>query len=109
MDDEQRTPLVAGNWKMFKLRGEARDFAEGLAARMDELDEVDLAICPPLSCLTEVADVLAPLGVGVLAQNGHQAESGAYTAEDWLRIYSAHLEGHASQIERNLAAWTARG
>jgi triosephosphate isomerase len=81
VDDEQRTPLVAGNWKMFKLRGEARDFAEGLAARMDELDEVDLAICPPLSCLTEVADVLAPLGVGVLAQNGHQAESGAYTGE----------------------------
>jgi hypothetical protein len=38
---------------------------------------------------------------------GRHTESGAYTAEDWLRIYAAHLEGHASQIERNLAAWTA--
>ena len=40
---------------------------------------------------------------------GRHTESGPYTADDWLRIYAAHLEGHASQIERNLAAWTARG
>lgn len=43
------------------------------------------------------------------AKAGRHTESGAYTAEDWLRIYAAHLEGHASQIERNLAAWNARG
>jgi hypothetical protein len=40
---------------------------------------------------------------------GRHTESGAYTTADWLRIYAAHLEGHASQIERNLAAWNARG
>ena len=40
---------------------------------------------------------------------GRHTESGPYTADDWLRIYAAHLEGHASQIERNLAAWAARG
>jgi triosephosphate isomerase len=77
----ERTPVVAGNWKMFKLRADARAFAEALERRLDEVDEVDLAICPPLTCLSEVADVLAPLGVGVLAQNGHQADSGAYTGE----------------------------
>jgi triosephosphate isomerase (TIM) len=81
VDDDLRTPLVAGNWKMFKLRGEAWAFAEALARRVEELDEVDLAICPPLTCLTEVADVVASLGIGVLAQNGHQAASGAFTGE----------------------------
>jgi len=40
---------------------------------------------------------------------GRHTESGPYTALDWLRVYAAHLEGHASQIERNLAAWNARG
>jgi triosephosphate isomerase len=80
-ENGERTPLVAGNWKMFKLRGEAIAFAEALAARLDELDEVDLAICPPLTCLPELADMLAPLGIGVIAQNGHQAESGAFTGE----------------------------
>jgi hypothetical protein len=39
---------------------------------------------------------------------GRHTESGPYTADDWLRIYAAHLEGHAGQIERNIAAWAAR-
>ncbi len=43
------------------------------------------------------------------AKAGRHTESGPYTASDWLRVYAAHLEGHASQIERNLAAWNARG
>ncbi len=77
----ERTPLVAGNWKMFKLRGEARAFAHALAAGLDQVDEVDLAICPPLTCLADVAAILAPLGVGVLAQTAHQAASGAFTGE----------------------------
>jgi hypothetical protein len=42
------------------------------------------------------------------AKEGRHTESGRYTAEDWLRIYAAHLEGHAKQIERNVEAWTAR-
>ena len=39
---------------------------------------------------------------------GQHTESGAYGAEAWLRIYAEHLEKHAGQIERNLAAWSAR-
>ncbi len=31
---------------------------------------------------------------------GTHTESGPYSAEDWLRIYAAHLEEHAAQIER---------
>jgi len=42
------------------------------------------------------------------AKAGRHSESGRYSAEDWLRVYAAHLEGHASQIEKNLAAWKAR-
>jgi hypothetical protein len=29
---------------------------------------------------------------------GTHTESGAYSAEDWLRIYAAHLEDHAAQV-----------
>ena len=38
-------------------------------------------------------------------KEGRHSQSGRYTADDWLRIYSDHLEKHARQIERNLAAW----
>jgi hypothetical protein len=38
-------------------------------------------------------------------REGRHSESGRYTAQDWLRIYADHLDKHARQIERNLAAW----
>jgi len=39
------------------------------------------------------------------ARRGRHTESGTYAAEDWLRIYAEHLEGHARQIDANVAAW----
>ena len=54
----ERTPLVAGNWKMFKTRAEAAGFCSALVPLVDELDEVDLAICPPFTALDLVADFL---------------------------------------------------
>ncbi len=39
---------------------------------------------------------------------GRHTESGHYGAEDWLQIYAEHLEKHARQLERNLAAWRNR-
>jgi DinB family protein len=39
---------------------------------------------------------------------GEHTESGRYTADDWLRIYADHMEKHAGQIDRNVAAWRSR-
>jgi len=36
---------------------------------------------------------------------GRHSQSGPYSTDDWLRIYAEHLEAHAAQIQRNLAAW----
>src|SRR3989454_3813942 len=33
-------------------------------------------------------------------REGTHSESGAYTPEDWLRIYAAHAHNHADQISR---------
>ena len=49
------------------------------------------------------------LPAGAWRREGRHTESGRYTAEDWLTIYAEHLEGHARQIEGNLAAWHAAG
>ncbi|MBJ7334947.1 MAG: triose-phosphate isomerase, partial [Thermoleophilia bacterium] len=50
-----RRPLVAGNWKMFKTRAEARAFAETLAANLAQAEGVELAICPPFTSIDVVA------------------------------------------------------
>jgi hypothetical protein len=42
-------------------------------------------------------------------KTGRHTESGAYTVEKWLRSYAEHLEVHARQIDRNVAAFAARG
>jgi len=36
------------------------------------------------------------------------SESGLYRGDDWLDIYSVHLEDHAQQIEENVASFRRR-
>jgi DinB superfamily len=43
------------------------------------------------------------------AREGTHSESGRYTAEDWLAIYSAHAHNHASQISRLKAKLLGHG
>ena len=43
----------------------------------------------------------------VWSKEGTHSESGRYTGEDWLRIYSEHVEEHIAQIERVAGEWRA--
>jgi triosephosphate isomerase len=83
---DERTPLIAGNWKMHKMRGESFDYAMELAGEVGELDAVDVAICPPFTSVDVVADLLGPLGVGVWGQTMHEADEGAFTGEISARM-----------------------
>ena len=77
----ERTPLVAGNWKMHKTRAEAAAFCASLLPLVEDLDEVDLAVCPPFTALDIVAERLGDGGIGVWGQNVHDAPEGAFTGE----------------------------
>ena len=54
------------------------------------------------------AACLRRLPESAFGRTGRHTESGVYTDADWFRIYAGHLEVHAAQIRRNLAAWRAR-
>jgi hypothetical protein len=54
------------------------------------------------------AALLRTLSDEAWARKGRHTEMGEYPAEKWLALYSAHLEDHAQQIEKNLAAWKAK-
>jgi hypothetical protein len=49
--------------------------------------------------------LLRKIPAAAWSRTGTHSESGAYGCEIWLQTYAAHLEIHARQIERNLAAW----
>jgi nuclear transport factor 2 (NTF2) superfamily protein len=53
------------------------------------------------------ADLLRRLSAAAWLSTGTHTESGAYSADDWLKVYAEHLEKHSGQIERNLRAWQA--
>jgi len=71
--------LIAGNWKLYKGPAEATEFCLGL--REQELDGVDVVVCPPYLSLAVAVQVLAGTEIAVAAQNVHWADEGAYTGE----------------------------
>jgi len=75
-----RTPLIAGNWKMHKTIAEAEAYIQGLLPRISAAS-ADVAICVPFTALQAMVDSTRGSGVTVYAQNMHEAEQGAYTGE----------------------------
>ncbi|WP_067849014.1 triose-phosphate isomerase [Alicyclobacillus mali (ex Roth et al. 2021)] len=76
-----RTPLLMGNWKMYKTVAEARAFAEALGQQSQKLDSrIEYAICAPYTCL-HVLRVMLPAHVHLGAQNVFPEKEGAYTGE----------------------------
>jgi triosephosphate isomerase (TIM) len=77
----ERTPLIAGNWKMNKTVAEAEEFIQALLPRVSSVQAVDVAICPPFTALQAMVDSARGSRVEVYAQNMHHADSGAFTGE----------------------------
>ena len=48
---QARRPVIAGNWKMHKTLGEARELVSGLTARLGESPRPEVVICPPFTAL----------------------------------------------------------
>ncbi|HEU0303044.1 MAG TPA: triose-phosphate isomerase [Gaiellaceae bacterium] len=74
-------PLVAGNWKLFKGPAETQQFCRDLRGRLEQLDGVGVAVCPPFVSLEAAVLALSGTEIAVAAQNVHWEESGAYTGE----------------------------
>ncbi|MCW3063778.1 MAG: triosephosphate isomerase [Solirubrobacterales bacterium] len=76
-----RTPLVAGNWKMHKTIAEAEEYIQALLPRVSDVDGVEVGICPSYLSLQPLVDSTRGSRVAIYAQNMHEAEHGAYTGE----------------------------
>ena len=76
-----RTPFIAGNWKMYKTIAEAEEFISGLLPKVSSIDGVDVAICVPFLALQAMVDSARGSRVEVYAQTMHDADEGAFTGE----------------------------
>jgi triosephosphate isomerase len=92
--------LIAGNWKMYKGPSETAEFCLGL--REQELERVDVVVCPPYVSLAVAVQILAGTEIAVAAQNVHWEYEGACTGEvsaPMLREVGAYgaIVGHSER------------
>lgn len=75
-----RTPIIAGNWKMFKTIAEATQFAQEAMAGSTKAG-VEKVICAPFTALPALGQLFAGTDIALGAQNMHFEEQGAFTGE----------------------------
>ncbi|RMG94826.1 MAG: triose-phosphate isomerase [Chloroflexi bacterium] len=76
-----RTPFIAGNWKMHKTVDEAVAFVRQIRHELNQIEGVDIAVCPPFIAIPAVFNALQATKIGVGAQNMHYESQGAFTGE----------------------------
>lgn len=75
-----RTPIIAGNWKMFKTVPEAKAFIEEIKGKA-EVTGVESVICAPFTNLPALVEAVKGTAIKIGAQNLHFEDNGAYTGE----------------------------
>ena len=75
-----RTPLMAGNWKMYKTAAETTAFFEKFNPLVAQADHCDILICPTFVNIPAAA-AAAGKNVHIGGQNLYWAKEGAFTGE----------------------------
>lgn len=119
-----RTPLIAGNWKMYKTVSEAGDLVEALLAGLGAVSDREVVVCPPFTALHLLSSLFAGTPIALGAQDVFYESQGAYTgaiSPPMLRDVGCHyvIVGHSERrqyfgdddavVNRKLRAALAHG
>ena len=98
-----RKPVIAGNWKMYKLLGESVETALALKPLVANANHCEVIIAPVFTALKTVADRLEGSNVRVAAQNcstetKHSAQTGEIAADMLKDAGASHvIVGHSER------------
>ena len=76
-----RTPLIAGNWKMFKTVAETVAFVNDLRDLVKGAVGVDIVVAPPFTAVHAAAQAARGTNISVAAQDLYWEREGAFTGE----------------------------
>ncbi|CAG0982220.1 triosephosphate isomerase (TIM) [Geobacteraceae bacterium] len=76
-----RTPIIAGNWKLFKKSSEAVDLVMNLAPLVKSVGGVEIIVAPVFTVLATVKRAIAGSTIKLAAQDCFWEEEGAFTGE----------------------------
>jgi triosephosphate isomerase (TIM) len=98
-----RKPVIAGNWKMYKLSSEAVDTALALKPLVANANHCEVVIAPVFTALKTVADRLEGSNIKVAGQNcstetGFGAHTGEISASMLKDVRCSHvIIGHSER------------
>ena len=76
-----RTPLIAGNWKLFKTIAESVRMVNEIKPLVAEAHGVEIVVAPVFTALSSVSAALCGTAVKLSAQDCFWEEQGAFTGE----------------------------
>ena len=81
-----RTPLLAGNWKMYKNPEETKQFLEEFLPLVADVTDREILLCAPFIDLAILLEGVIASNVQGGAQNAHWENEGAYTGEVSMKM-----------------------
>jgi triosephosphate isomerase len=76
-----RRPVIAGNWKMYKTRAEARAFFSAFVPLVQGCTHCDIIIAPPFTAIAAAVEAVRGVPISISAQDMHGEPEGAFTGE----------------------------
>ncbi|MBN9616398.1 MAG: triose-phosphate isomerase [Acidobacteriales bacterium 59-55] len=76
-----RKPLIAANWKMYKIPAEATAFTDAFLPLIASKQKAEIVLCPSTTSLAATIEATKGTEVRIGAQTMHWLDNGAYTGE----------------------------
>ena len=76
-----RRPIIAGNWKMYKVPSEAVELVLQLKEALESVRDRDIVVIPPFISLYPCHQILKDTNIAIGAQNIYWEDEGAFTGE----------------------------
>ncbi len=76
-----RTPVIAGNWKMYKTVAQTVQFFDEFKPLVRGASHCQIVICPTFPALAAAVETVAGSNIQIGAQNLHWETEGAFTGE----------------------------
>ena len=78
---KKRTPVMAGNWKMYKSVAQTVEFFEKFKPLVEQSTHCEIVICPPFPSLAGAVELARGTGIRIGGQNLFWEREGAFTGE----------------------------
>jgi triosephosphate isomerase len=76
-----RTPIIAGNWKMYKTVAETVKYVKEFRVMVKDITDVEIVVAPPFTAVHAAAEAARNSNVVIAAQDLYWEREGAFTGQ----------------------------